>query len=256
MSVRLFILDGGTIEILDWSIYDPGSQQGTHRTLANPVYLVVHDQGTLVWDSGLDDSLIEAVEPVIVAGHAVFKVANSVQRQLEDLGHPADSIDFFAPSHFHTDHVGNAGLFAKAVLISQRDEYDAAFGPDAESRYYDPALYSKLAHAKVNLLDGDLDVFGDGTVVVKRFPGHTVGNQSLLVRLESTGPVLISGDLTHSMSNWEARAIPPNLNFDPDQSALSLQLAEELLEKEGATLWVQHDHGQYQELVSRGGPYE
>src|SRR3546814_7276953 len=49
---------------------------------------------------------------------------------------------------------------------------------------------------KVEPLEGDKDVFGDGRVKILQMPGHTEGHQALLVRLAS-GPVLISGDQYH-----------------------------------------------------------
>ncbi len=255
MAVELYVLDGGLIDILDWSIYDPSAAAGSKRTLADPVYLVVHPAGTLVWDAGLPDSLAGRTEPLVVDNHAVFQVSNSVAGQLEKAGHPAQSIDFFGLSHFHVDHVGNVSLFADATLLAQRDEYDAAFGPDAVAHHYDPEAYSGLAQNRVVLLDGDHDVFGDGTVVVKRLPGHTIGSQALLVRLAQTGPVVVSGDVTHSAQSWRTNAIPAALNYDLAESAQSLKLMRELLEQEGATLWIQHDHEQYLGLRRSPEPY-
>jgi hypothetical protein len=44
-------------------------------------------------------------------------------------------------------------------------------------------------------LNGDHDVFGDGSVIILNMPGHTPGHRSLLVRLKETGNVLLTGDL-------------------------------------------------------------
>lgn len=255
-NVRLHILDGGSIDILDWSIYDPASAVGSHQTIADPVYLIVHDEGTLVWDGGLDDSLAERDEPLVVDDHARFNVTNSVAAQLTELGHPAETITYFALSHFHPDHVGNVGLFPSATLLSQRDEYEAAFGPDAVAHHYEPEGYAPLADNAVTLLEGDYDVFGDGSVMIKRLSGHTVGNQSLLVRLAEFGPVLLSGDLSHSVHSWETKAIPQSLNYDVEESARSLVAAEKLLVEEGAAFWVQHDWEQYRALKSAVEYYE
>jgi N-acyl homoserine lactone hydrolase len=246
--IRLYVLDGGTIEILDWSIYDPAAAAGTTRTLADPVYLIVHPHGRLVWDGGLADSLSDRREPLIVDDHAVFRVNNPVANQLRELGHSAGDIEYLGLSHFHPDHVGNVSLFSGATLLTQGDEYEAAFGPDALAHHYDPAGYASLKQNKVVMLDGDHDVFGDGSVMIKRFPGHTIGSQSLLVRLPEHGSILISGDLTHSMEGWRTKAIPPVLNHDVEQSARSLALAEKLIADESASLWVQHDYEQVQSL--------
>jgi N-acyl homoserine lactone hydrolase len=47
---------------------------------------------------------------------------------------------------------------------------------------------------KVEPLSVDKDVFGDGSVIVLRMPGHTPAHSCLLVRLKEMGPVLLSGD--------------------------------------------------------------
>ena len=46
----------------------------------------------------------------------------------------------------------------------------------------------------VKLLDGDYDVFGDGSVILFFVGGHTPGSQVCLVHLKNTGFVLLSGD--------------------------------------------------------------
>jgi len=248
LGTQVHILDGGSIQILDWSIYDPDAPAGTHRKLADPVYLVVHERGTLVWDGGLHDGLADRGESHVVDGHAVFQVTDSVEKQLEALGHPAASIDFLALSHFHPDHVGNVGLFTGATLLAQHDEYRAAFGPEAAEHHYEPDSYASLANHPVELLNGDFDVFGDGTVVIVRLSGHTIGNQSLLLKLASGRKILISGDLTHSVQSWHSKAIPQVLNYDLKESKASLERAARILDREGAELWVQHDHDQYSAL--------
>ncbi|MEU0987458.1 N-acyl homoserine lactonase family protein [Streptomyces sp. NPDC005953] len=245
--MRLHVLDGGTIEILDWALFQPDAGQGVRRTLADSCYLVVHPRGTLVWDAGLPDALAEEPEGHRVGDIAVFHVKGSLERQLAEAGCPADTIDFLALSHFHPDHVGNASLFSRATLLVQRDEYAAAFGASPGDHGFDPGTYASLRERAVIPLDGDHDVFGDGSVVILRLPGHTVGSQSLLVRLPDTGPVLISGDLAHSLENWTRRVVP-GFNASVDESRRSMDRAAEVLAEEDAVLWVQHDHAQQSTL--------
>lgn len=245
-EIELYILDGGQIEILDWSHYDPAAAKNTRHVIADPAYLVVHPSGTLVWDTGLDDDLAGRTEPLVFNDHAVFTVSNTLAGQLAAVGHPPASIDYLALSHFHPDHVGNVGLFADATLLVQRDEYESAFGPTAHE-HYDPPGYAALDSNRVIALDGDHDVFGDGTVVIYRTAGHTVGGQSLLVDLKQQGPVLISGDMAHSLENWRARAVPP-INYDATESARSLTRMHGLVADRGAQVWVQHDARQFSGL--------
>lgn len=55
---------------------------------------------------------------------------------------------------------------------------------------------------KVEPQPADKDVFGDGSVVILRTPGHTPGHQALLVRLQEKGPVVLVGDAAHFHENY------------------------------------------------------
>jgi len=93
---------------------------------------------------------------------------------------------------------------------------------------------------KVEALSGDKDVFGDGSVVVLRTPGHTPGHQSLLVRLKEKGPVVLIGDLTHFQENYASNGVP-GFNYDRAQTLASLQRVKEIEKNLKATVIIQHD---------------
>ena len=59
-------------------------------------------------------------------------------------------------------------------------------------------------------LDGDLDLFGDGTLVVKRWVAHTPGSQMMTVRLKNTGLTILTGDNVYFRENVE-KNLPPNI---------------------------------------------
>jgi len=246
-TIQLHVLDGGRIEILDWQLFQPDAGPGVRRWLADPCYLVVHPKGTLVWDTGLSDALAEVPEGLTIPGVAVFHVDTTVQAQLAAAGHPAESVDFLALSHFHPDHVGNVGLFTGATLLVQDDDHSAAFGATPGEHSFDPSTYAVLADRKTTVLHGDHDVFGDGTVVITRLPGHTPGSQGLLVRLPETGAVLLSGDLAHSLDNWNRRVVP-GLNSDAEATVRSFDRAAQVLAEQDAVLWIQHDAEQFATL--------
>jgi glyoxylase-like metal-dependent hydrolase (beta-lactamase superfamily II) len=239
--VKLYVIDGGIIDILDWSLFDPATSPGTHRRLAAPAFLVEHRAGTLLWDAGLGDSLLAHPQGREIEGIARFTVTAGLADQLVGIGYAPCQIRYLALSHFHPDHVGNANLFASAELLVQEDEYAAAFGADAASFGYDPGGYASLRETRVTRLQGDHDVFGDGTVLIKRYPGHTPGSQSLLLHLPETGPVLISGDLAHSRHNWDHDVVP-GLNFSKEATLASLHAARGDLADSGAQLWIQHEY--------------
>jgi N-acyl homoserine lactone hydrolase len=110
------------------------------------------------------------------------------------------------------------------------------FGPGV--RAINP-LYRALKTSKTKIIEGDYDVFGDGTVVLMYTPGHTPGHQSLYVKLAKTGGVVLSGDLYHYP---EERT----LNRMPDRerttgTAASRAALKAFMNKAGAQLWIEHD---------------
>jgi glyoxylase-like metal-dependent hydrolase (beta-lactamase superfamily II) len=92
----------------------------------------------------------------------------------------------------------------------------------------------------IELMDGDFDIFGDGSVKVISTPGHTSGHCSLLVRLARTRPVFLSSDVAHYRYNMEHRCVP-TLNWDPEQSRISMERVDAVVREEHAQLWLNHD---------------
>jgi glyoxylase-like metal-dependent hydrolase (beta-lactamase superfamily II) len=89
-------------------------------------------------------------------------------------------------------------------------------------------------------LKGDFDVFADGSVTILSTPGHTPGHQSLMVRLQRTGVVILSGDMVHFQSNWDNRRVP-GFNFDREQSVASMNKVAAIMVTEKAQLLINHD---------------
>jgi N-acyl homoserine lactone hydrolase len=89
-------------------------------------------------------------------------------------------------------------------------------------------------------LDGDFDVFGDGTVRVIATPSVTPGNQSLLLKLPQSGAILLSGDVIHFQYGWDRRIVPGNV-WNKDMTIASLQRLTDLIAENNAELWIEHD---------------
>ncbi len=241
--LRLYAFDCGVIDVLDVSIFKPGTDKGEQKTLANTCYLVVHPEGTLLWDTGLPDALIKTPEGATLYDVFVMRVTKTLAAQLKEIGYPPETIDFLGISHMHGDHVGNANLLPQATLLLQKEEYDAAFGATPDKYGFDPNAYSSLRSNPVKILEGDYDVFGDGSVMIKRTLGHTPGHQALYVKLPQTGNILLSGDLVHFTDNWRHKRVP-SFNFDKERTVTTMNEIEKFLEENQATLWIQHDKEQ------------
>ena len=111
------------------------------------------------------------------------------------------------------------------------------------------------AEHPVTKLEGDRDIFGDGSIVILSTPGHTPGHQSLLVKLPKTGEVILSGDAVHFRSNWENRGVPAN-NFSKEETLASMQKIADRLARDHAQLWINHDKAQRDTLKMSPEFYE
>ncbi|NIW23844.1 MAG: MBL fold metallo-hydrolase, partial [Gammaproteobacteria bacterium] len=101
-------------------------------------------------------------------------------------------------------------------------------------------LMSALENSEKRIIEGDHDVFGDGSVVLKFTPGHTPGHQSLFLDLRETGPIVLSGDLFHLDAHRRLQRVRLT-DFDGNLTASSRASIERFLEERAATLWIQHE---------------
>jgi len=242
---RMYVLYCGESTTKDVSAnWSPGVNVGVARDFSDNCYLIKHANGWLLWDSGMSDSIAAMPEGMTAAsGLLTLYVKKTLASQLEALGVAPTDVSRVAFSHFHSDHVGNANLFTAATLYIQQPEYDAAFGPDAAKFGFAPKYYDKLAGNKTVKLNGDYDVFGDGSVMIISTPGHTPGHQCLLVHLPKTGAVVLSGDMVHFQDNWAHRRVPAR-NFNQEQTVQSMERIAQLLGEQHAKLWINHDKEQ------------
>jgi len=241
---RLYVIDCGEARIPDVSPWSPGVNVGVAAVFSDNCYLIRHGADWMLWDSGYPDSLAQLPEGLVGARNSRAFRKSTLQAQLAALGVAPAQIRYVAFSHTHGDHVGNANLFAGSpTVLMQQAEYDAAFGPDPGRYGFQPAGYEKLRGNTFVKLNGDHDVFGDGSVMVLSTPGHTPGHQSLLVRLPKTGAVVLTGDVAHFRDNFASRRVP-GFNFDAAQSRASMDRLDGIVKAEHAQLCINHDAAQ------------
>ncbi|TWA97353.1 N-acyl homoserine lactonase family protein [Bradyrhizobium stylosanthis] len=233
---RLYVLNCGEGTAGDISRWTPGLNEGKTMDFVDSCYLIKHAKGWFLWDTGIADAVAAMPNGLVPADPkaVTWKRPKTLAAQLEQLGLKPDDVKAMAVSHTHPDHTGNVELFPQAMLYVQKAEYDWP-GANNEPRF-------KPSHP-VELLTGDKDVFGDGSVTILSTPGHTPGHQSLLVKLPKTGAVVLSGDAVHFKDNWDNRRVP-GMNVNKDQTAASMQKIADTLGKEKGQLWINHDKAQ------------
>ena len=229
---RLYVIDCGWAHAADQSRWSPGVNVGVAIDLSDNCYLIHHrSRGYLLWDTGISDRVAALPDGLTIkpVGQTWYR-SQTLVAALAALGVSPADVRYVAISHVHPDHTGNVDEFPDATVILQKAEWDYA---KTQAQPFSP-------DRKMQLLDGDNDLFGDGSVIIVSTPGHTPGHQSLLVHLEKTGDVVLSGDVVHFQSNWDNRRVP-GFNTDKAQSSASMEKIARLLDDKHAQLWTNHD---------------
>jgi N-acyl homoserine lactone hydrolase len=192
-------------------------------------YLIKHDDEYMLWDTGHAMTMPNVAPKV------------SLVDLLAKIDVKPDQIKYVGISHYHADHTGQVASFPKATLFIGAREWEAITSPKpAEGVNYKPFESWIKGDSKVEPQSTDKDVFGDGTVIMLRTPGHTPGHSSLLVKLSQMGPVILSGDAVHFRENYDSDGVPW-FNYDRAQTVASIERIKKIASNLKATVIIQHD---------------
>ena len=252
VAEKLYRLDCGHSLANDESVWTPGENVGRSIEFSSTCWLIKHGNDWLLWDTGVPESAINdprgwSTLPKLI----VYHLDRTLTAQLAEIGLKPRDVTFVAISHTHGDHIGNVELFPDSTILMQQAEYrwiQSSNGPNDNLNQL-MALARKLMGTPKNLrlIDGDTDVFDDGSVILLSTPGHTPGSQSLLVHLKHSGFIILSGDVVHLKENFE-KNIVPSLNTDKAQSIASMEKIRQTIAMYKATLFINHDKSQTDQL--------
>jgi glyoxylase-like metal-dependent hydrolase (beta-lactamase superfamily II) len=258
MAQKLYWATSGMFGPFDIKGLIPTYPDSKQITIPISMWVLDHPKGLVVIDTGNNVAVSDGkCKSYWVAGLCDFLKpsqtrADVIDMQLQKLGYSADKVKVVITSHAHLDHIGNIKMFPKAVHAIQKKELYQAWWPEKFQRGgafvmgdYDGAAvdFNYLA------LEGDYDLFGDGSVVILSTPGHTLGHQSVKVTLPETGTVLISQDAIWMQANLDG--YPAGLNYsilDYTNSVNRLKMARDL---QGAKLFMPHDQDQFASMGNK-----
>jgi glyoxylase-like metal-dependent hydrolase (beta-lactamase superfamily II) len=262
---RLYVLDCGLGHSNDESRWTVGVNVGKPVDITVSCYLVHHADSYFLWDTGISDAVASMPDGWYPSNNPATDIhwtrAKTLESQLAAIGVQPSGIKFIGISHSHPDHIGNAEMFPGVPLLIQKAEYDYYFAPGKTGIAKPPADPRPTLSKEhpVNLVQEDLDVFGDGSVMIVFTPGHTPGHQSCLVHLARTGWILLSGDAVHLQENWDNRRIPYFSTMPAEQrmqTQLSMQRMADLIAFYHAQLWINHEKTQSDKLKHAPAYYD
>jgi len=240
MTARLYALTCGRLVGPMKDMIEGGEGQ---VAMPVPVFLIEHAKGRALYDTGMHpqcrtDATARLGERVTRRfGFQEFGEKDDVRSKLEAFDRDPGKIDLIVNSHLHFDHAGGNELIPNATIVVQRREWQAGFDPDTAAKVGFLKVDYDHGH-KVKQVDGEHDLFGDGSVVCVPTYGHTPGHQSLKIRTES-GEVVLTGDACYFCQTLRERRLP---RFVYDREAMHASLDRlASLEKCGARLFFGHD---------------
>ena len=223
-------------------------------TIPVSMWVIKHKKGVVVFDTGNNVAISDgACSTYWAQGSCDFlkpsqKRSDVIDKQVEKLGFKVDDVKVVVTSHSHLDHTGNIALFPKAVHIFQKKELYQGYWPEKfQGRAQNGTfVLNDLVSARdydFYEIDGDYDLFGDGEVMILSTPGHTIGHQSMKVKLNSGSHVIMSQDAVWMQENLDG--YPAGLNFSVQAYTNSLQRLKRMRDLEGAQLLMAHDEDQF-----------
>jgi N-acyl homoserine lactone hydrolase len=259
-GMKLYVFSSGALTIGKHILQNLAPQD----TIKVPVgfFVVLHPKRNVLFDTGNNDKIITDPSywgPAFQRLSPVNTPDMAIDTQLGRIGLKPDDITYVVVSHLHLDHGGNVGKFPNSTLVVQKDEIRNAFWPEpGTAGPYIPGdiapLRSDLGEAMPNKykmiqLNGDMDIFGDGSVVVKRWVGHTPGSQMMVVRLPKTGTIILTGDNVYFRENVEKNILPNVvLAYDPPGILRAYEWIRYLQATEKADFFTAHDPDAFKAL--------
>lgn len=252
-QMRLHAFSTGTIT-LPLGSFLPGSKGKI--TVPVPCYLIDHPRGRAMIDTGIHPEIAGGSVARLgeVARYFTIDItpAEVVDAQIARIGFGPADVDLIINTHLHYDHCGGNICLPDARVIVQRREWQAANDPlEIAANNYNPDDYAHCAD-HLQLVDGEHDVFGDGSVVCLPTYGHTPGHQS--VRIVRAGRrILLCGDACYLRENLE-RLTPSMVCSNKEAARAALRRLVEYREQ-GMELIYGHDPVQWEALRTAPGMF-
>ena len=207
-----------------------------------PAYLIEHEKGLAVFDTGLGVPAAAALN-AMKGVEAEFDALADVGARLAAAGFDPAAVKWIINSHLHSDHSGgNAALPNATVVIQALDLEGAQAGGEAYVGAVPDAGHPVLR------LQGEHDLFGDASVMIFPTPGHTPGHQSARIRLAG-GPVVLTGDCCYMRRTMDDLALP-RITADPETHLRSIK-ALRAMRDSGDRIFFGHDPAQWA-TISQG----
>lgn len=256
-NIKMTAVDCGPLELDHGKIVAFSSGE---VTIPTTVGIFVHEQhGVILWDTGCNHAVSEPDGPEAYWGEGIktafgahgFTRDMAIDRRLDALGIKPADVRYVLYSHLHLDHAGGMSYFPDAVHVMQENELRYALAPDPWTRpVYVQNDFRDLHKLNVMTVNGDYDLFDDGSFRLLHSPGHSPGMQALMVTLPNRGQFILGGDVAHQREQYE-QMVPMPWDVSCIQMTQSRKRMQQL-ERNGIEMFLCHERAEFEALPSNG----
>jgi N-acyl homoserine lactone hydrolase len=255
-GLRVTAVDCGPLK-LDKGIFVTGASGLI--SAPSTVWIIEHPKkGLILFDTGINYNVADPEAAVRHWGPGMREAfgcimtrEDAIDRQLLKLGYKLEDVKYVVLSHMHLDHAGGMCHFPNATFVVQQNELRYAWWPDSWTAlvyclndYKDSRGYNFLQ------IDGDIDLFQDGTIKLITTPGHSPGHQAMLLRLENRGQICLAADSAHLKEAYR-NGIPMPYDWSSEKH-LSSYMKMRTIENAGIPLFFTHDQNDFDEFPKNG----
>ncbi len=230
------------------------ADQARDITIPVSMWVIDHPKGIVVYDTGNNAEVVDNCKNYWSPGLCDFLKPSQTKETtidglLKKLGYTVDDVKAVVSSHAHLDHAGNIEMFPNAIHIFQKKELYQGWWPEKfQGRDgKGPFVLADLDNARdFNYLEleGDYDIFGDGTITILSTPGHTLGHQSMRVVTGKSGVMILAQDAIWMQENLDG--YPAGLNYSVQDYSKSVTRLKMMRDLQGAPLYMGHDGAQWE----------
>ncbi|MEN0083886.1 MAG: MBL fold metallo-hydrolase [Leifsonia sp.] len=211
-SLRIHHLPTGTYETRAAFAIRGGSFSDKRQFAASAV-LVQHPEGDLLIDAGFGAHVADHIRMLARMERAPFTATRTAAEQLDAAGYDRSRLLGVLVTHVHWDHVSGLDSLRVPIWINSDERRYGA--EDAHGAVYRAVSEGLPVHEYA--FDGpehlgfpaSHDVFGDGSVVVAKAGGHTLGSVVVFVTLPEGERFAFIGDLTWQLDGVTERLERP-----------------------------------------------
>jgi N-acyl homoserine lactone hydrolase len=234
--VKVHLLVDGVFEV-DRRIFLPESPASMYDGVAKSL-LIIDGKEKILIDTGIggvpEGSQFDALRKMMKITRSS---SQGTKHQLAELGIRPGEITSVVNTHLHNAHCGCNNLFPDAQFYISREEFraiDELLGDDPNQTAYIDENFGKLKN--VNRVKGRYNLTENVTVIPT--PGHTMGHQSVVVKLKNYN-LIYSGDVSPLKENLVTRT--PMTGYD---RKMIREQMKKLLRVENAKWIFSHDNSQ------------